>query len=47
MLIDLHSHLEGRVRPETAAELARDLGVPEPAGGWEQAIRLEGPAEAP
>ena len=23
MLIDLHSHLEGRVRPETAAELER------------------------
>jgi adenosine deaminase len=45
MLIDLHSHLEGRVRPETAAELSRELGVPEPAGGWEQAIRLEGPAD--
>lgn len=45
MLIDLHSHLEGRVRPATAAELSRDLGVPEPAGGWEQAIRLDGPAD--
>lgn len=45
MLIDLHSHLEGRVRPETAAELGAALGVPEPDGGWEQAIRLEGPAD--
>ncbi|MEZ5190286.1 MAG: adenosine deaminase [Schumannella sp.] len=45
MLIDLHSHLEGRVRPSTAAELARDLGVPEPEGGWERAIRLDGPAD--
>jgi adenosine deaminase len=45
MLIDLHSHLEGRVRPATAAELAAELGVPEPTGGWQQAIRLEGPAD--
>jgi adenosine deaminase len=45
MLIDLHSHLEGRVRPATAAELAAELGVPEPDGGWQRAIRLEGPAD--
>ena len=45
MLIDLHSHLEGRVRPETAAELSAELGVPEPDGGWQQAIRLDGPAD--
>jgi adenosine deaminase len=45
MLIDLHSHLEGRVRPSTAAELAEAGGVPAPAGGWEQAIRLTGPAD--
>jgi len=45
VLIDLHSHLEGRVRPATAAELARRAGVPEPAGGWERAIRLDGPAD--
>jgi len=45
MLIDLHSHLEGRVRPSTAAELAAADGVPTPAGGWEQAIRLDGPAD--
>ena len=30
MLINLHSHLEGRVRPETATELARQLGIPDP-----------------
>lgn len=45
MLVDLHSHLEGRVRPATAAELGAALGVPEPDGGWEQAIRLDGPAD--
>ena len=45
MLIDLHSHLEGRVRPATAAELAAELGVREPDGGWERAIQLDGPAD--
>lgn len=45
MLIDLHSHLEGRVRPETAAELAAGLGITPPAGGWERAIQLDGPAD--
>jgi adenosine deaminase len=45
MLIDLHSHLEGRVRPATAAELSAELGVPEPDGGWERAIRLDEPAD--
>jgi len=45
MLIDLHSHLEGRIRPQTAAELAAGLGVPEPEGGWERAIQLDGPAD--
>lgn len=38
--LDLHSHLEGRVRPATAAELARRLEVPEPDGGWAAALRL-------
>ncbi|MDJ0334088.1 adenosine deaminase [Salinibacterium sp. G-O1] len=45
MLVDLHCHLEGRVRPSTAAELAAAGGVPEPEGGWERAIRLDGPAD--
>jgi adenosine deaminase len=45
VLIDLHSHLEGRVRPGTAAELAAGLGVAPPPGGWERAIRLDGPAD--
>ena len=45
MLINLHTHLEGRVRPSTAAELAALTGIPEPDGGWEDAIRLAGPAD--
>jgi len=45
LLINLHTHLEGRVRPGTAAELAVRAGLPEPAGGWEQALRLEAPAD--
>ena len=45
MLINLHSHLEGRVRPETALELAPGLGIPAPDKGWEDAIHLDGPAD--
>ena len=45
LLINLHTHLEGRVRPGTAAELAAKAELPEPAGGWEQALRLDGPAD--
>lgn len=45
MLINLHSHLEGRVRPSTAAELASAAGIGTPSGGWEDAIRLDGPAD--
>src|SRR5690349_19649431 len=45
LLINLHTHLEGRVRPGTAAELAAAAGVPEPSGGWEQALQLTGPAD--
>jgi len=45
MLVNLHSHLEGRVRPSTAAELAAVAGMPTPDGGWERAIRLTAPAD--
>jgi adenosine deaminase len=45
LLINLHTHLEGRVRPATAAELAAQAGLPEPEGGWEQALQLDGPAD--
>ena len=45
MALDLHTHLEGWVRPTTAAELARDAGIPAPDGGWDRALRMEGPAD--
>jgi adenosine deaminase len=44
MLLNLHSHLEGRVRPATARELGAILGLPEPAGGWEEALHLPCPS---
>jgi adenosine deaminase len=45
MLINLHSHLEGRLRPATALELAREVGLPTPRGGWAEALHLDGPAD--
>src|SRR5215211_8943519 len=45
MGLNLHTHLEGWVRPETAAELAVEMGVPTPAGGWEDALRMREPAD--
>src|SRR5216684_7265169 len=44
MKLNLHSHLEGRLRPSTAAALAAEAGVPAPHGGWERALQLDGPA---
>jgi len=41
MLINLHTHLEGTVRPGTAAELAERMGVATPEGGWENAFRIK------
>jgi adenosine deaminase len=43
--LNLHCHLEGCVRPETASDLARTGGVPEPAGGWDSALRMRQPAD--
>ena len=45
MGLNLHTHLEGWVRPETAAELARDMHVPAPLGGWDAALRMREPAD--
>ena len=45
LLINLHTHLEGRVRPGTAAELAAGAGLPAPEGGWQQALELAAPAD--
>jgi len=44
MKLNLHSHLEGRLRPSTAAALAAEAGVAPPEGGWEQALQLDGPS---
>jgi adenosine deaminase len=44
MKLNLHSHLEGRLRPATAAALAAEAGVPAPEGGWERALQLDGPS---
>lgn len=44
MRLNLHSHLEGRLRPSTAAALAAEAGVRSPKGGWERALQLDGPA---
>jgi adenosine deaminase len=43
--LNLHTHLEGWVRPETAADLAREMDVPTPPGGWEAALRVAKPAD--
>ena len=40
MGLNLHTHLEGWVRPATAADLAKGMGVAEPPGGWENALRV-------
>ena len=45
MLLNLHTHLEGRVRPATARELGARLGLPEPVGGWEAALQLTAPSD--
>ncbi|MBA2380609.1 MAG: adenosine deaminase [Chloroflexi bacterium] len=45
MGLNLHCHLEGCVRPATAADIAREHGLPEPAGGWEAALRMREPAD--
>ena len=44
MRLNLHSHLEGRLRPSTAASLAAEAGLPPPEGGWEQALQLDKPS---
>ncbi len=38
--LNLHTHLEGTIRPRTAAELAEAHGIPDPPGGWEAALRM-------
>lgn len=45
MLINLHSHLEGRVRPATALDLARQAGLPDLPHGWEEETQLSHPAD--
>ncbi|HEV7969158.1 MAG TPA: adenosine deaminase [Candidatus Acidoferrales bacterium] len=44
MKLNLHSHLEGRLRPSTAAALAVEAGVSPPERGWERALQLDWPS---
>ena len=41
--LNLHTHLEGWVRPTTATELAHELDLPTPPGGWDAALRMREP----
>ncbi len=43
VLVNLHSHLEGRVNPATAAALAKEASIPTPGDGWDDAIVLKKP----
>jgi adenosine deaminase len=43
--LNLHTHLEGWVRPSTAADLAAERGVPTPAGGWDRAFLVAKPGD--
>ena len=45
MGLNLHTHLEGWVRPSTAAELAAEMGVPTPVRGWERAFLVAEPGD--
>ena len=38
--INLHSHLEGSIRVSTAIELATELGISEPDGGWGATLQM-------
>lgn len=41
--LNLHSHLEGSIRPQTAVELAAQMEIPTPSGGWDAALRMREP----
>ncbi len=43
--INLHTHLEGCVRLDTAAELAAGLGVAPPASSWDEALVMHVPSD--
>lgn len=45
--LNLHTHLEGWLRPETAAELATAAGVPTPTEGWTDAMRVHVAGDLP
>jgi adenosine deaminase len=45
MLLNMHTHLEGTVRPSTAADLAAELRLPTPPGGWANAFRIKKPGD--
>jgi adenosine deaminase len=47
LTLNLHTHLEGWLRPGTAAELAGELGIEAPAVGWAEAMHVSVPGDLP
>ncbi len=47
LTLNLHTHLEGWLRPDTAAELAADIGLEAPTPGWAEAMRVSVPGDLP
>lgn len=45
LTLNLHTHLEGWVRPQTAEDLADELGIPTPMQGWAEAMHVGAPGD--
>jgi adenosine deaminase len=45
LTLNLHTHLEGWLRPQTAAELGADVDIEAPAAEWAEAMRVSVPGD--